>query len=177
MRKKINENDEVKKNLLGYASVIELYNQLLRNADFVFPEYGIKAKECISRHTANLIKTGVYSTGQLVELHGNSNSRNVRLIKHLEKLAQKGLAVYAKRYYKGKFKLNIDKIKSDWLDINYKKSDDELQAEAINRTNLAIKKILNMIQKYDCYDVTSQIASNLEFLVASLDELFQQERK
>lgn len=167
MRKKIVREIIPKENLLGCESKEDLFNRLLDKSQFVFPEYKPLARQYISKHTANLVALGIYSKGKLVELNGNSNSRNVRLIKHLEKLAEKGLAVYAKRQYKGKFKFNIDKIKTDWLDIDHKKIKSEIQAEAIMRINTAIDGILAMTKDYNC----CEIASQLEFLKASLEDL------
>ena len=155
-----------KENLLGFESADDLYKQLLEKSKFVFPEYkNVVARRCISKHTTNLIASGVYSGKCLAKLKYDGN---IRLIKHLEQLAKKGFAFYAKKQHKGMFKLNIKKIKTDWIDIDHQKTEAEFQNEAVNRANTAVENILNIARRYDYCEVASQ----LEFLQATLEDLF-----
>ena len=155
-----------KENLLGFESADDLYKQLLEKSKFVFPEYkNVVARRCISKHTADLIASGLYSGKRLVKLE---YSRNIRLIKHLEQLAKKGFAFYTRKQHKGMFKLNIERIKTDWIDVDHQKTEAEFQNEAINRANAAVKNILSIARIYDYCEVASQ----LEFLQAVLEDLF-----
>lgn len=150
-----------KEDLLGFESEFDLYNKLLEKSDFAFPEYGLMKKKCVCRHLAKLIASGKYSGDKLA----NSDwARNPQLTKHLENMAKKGFVVFIRGQYKGKIKLNMDRIKKDWLNIDHQKTNDELKKEAVERAKSAANGILNMIQDENCFDITCR----LEFLFEEL---------
>lgn len=158
MRKKIKKPKE---NLLGCISEDDLYSKLFEKSSLVFPEYGLTAKRNICKHLAELIASDLYSGDGLANF---SYKQNKQLSKHLENLAIKGFAVFIKGQYKGTLKLNTDKIKKDWLNIDHQKTNDELEKEAFNRAEIAANKILDMRRKENCFD----IARWFEFLLANL---------
>lgn len=167
MATKENGNDTPLENLLGCSSKLDLYNKLLEKSALVFPEYNVVARRGISRHTADLILATDCFNGQFIELKYKFNTRNLRLIKHLDKLAERGFAIYVKAQHRGKFKINIERIKIGWLNIDHQKTDFEFQKEAVARINVSMKNILDISQKYEQY--SCQIAAQLEFLEANLE--------
>lgn len=165
MRKKIDNSAVSKENLLGFDTEFDLYSKLFEKSVFIFPEYETRARKGVSKHMANLLALGVYSGERLVDVKYNFNTRNIRLVNHLTILAEKGFVVYARKQNKGKLKLNIQKIKLDWLNADHQKTEDEFYADAFRRINVAMKNILSVAQNYNCM----QIAAQLEFLFASLE--------
>ena len=148
---------EPKENLFGYTSESDLYNELLKKSDLVFPEYGVMEKKCVCKHLTELIASGKYSGDKLAK---SDWPRNPQLTKHLENMAKKGFVFFVRGQYKGKIKLNVDKINKDWLNVDHQKTDDELKKEAFERAEDATNKILKMRQKGNYFD----IACRLEFL-------------
>ena len=146
VRRKINtdKNNVSKENLLGYSSEYYLYKQLLLKSKFVFPEYDTRSRQGISRCVTDLIISGAYSGDQLVEIKRNFNTQNLRLIKHLEKLAEKGFVAYTKLQYKGRLKFNLKRVQDDWLNLDHEKTSAELEKETLDRINNAIEDILAM---------------------------------
>ena len=170
VRRKINTNENkiLKENLLGYSSEYYLYKQLLLKSKFVFPEYDTRSRQGISRYVTDLIVSGAYSGDQLVEIKRNFNTQNLRLIKHLEKLAEKGFIIYTKLQYKGRLKFNLERVQNGWLNADHEKTKAEFEKETIDRINTAIENILAMAHKTEEYN-SCEIASQLEFLQASLE--------
>lgn len=165
-------------NLLGCSSSHVLYTKLLDKSIFVFPEYGKRARQGISKHTTNLIVSGVYSSGDFVDF---SYNKNYRLFYHLKKLAEKGFASYANGKRKGLFKLDLEKIKTGWLEIDHKKTEDEFKSEAIQRIERSVGEILHnsriLIDKQNVLPILSDVASNLEILVVNLENSVADENK
>ena len=79
-------------------------------------------------------------------------------------MARKGFVVYGIVKNKGALKLNMEKIKRDWLNLDHQKTDDELEREAFRRAKIAADEILNMRKKENCFDIVNQ----LEFLSVKL---------
>ena len=71
---------------------------------------------------------------------------------------------FVRGQYKGKIKLNLDKIKRDWLDIDHQKTNDELEKESFNRAQSAANEILDMMKEERNFDITCR----LEFLLEEL---------
>lgn len=157
MRKKI---IEPKEDLLGCDCEVSLYSKLFEKSDLVFPEYGLMEKKCACKHLANLIMSGMYKN----KLAKSAWAPNVQLTKHLRNMAKKGFAVFGNVKNKGALKLNTDKIKKDWLNLDHQKTNDELEKEAVERAKSAANEILDMIQGENCFDITCR----LEFLLEEL---------
>ena len=113
MRKKIKKVIP-KENLLGFDCESDLYSKLLEKSNLVFPEYKTIAQMAISRHLARLIISGLYFGDELVEFPGEHSGQ---LLKYFKKLADNGFITYKKRKNELLLKLNINKIKKDWLGI------------------------------------------------------------
>lgn len=160
MRKKV-EKVIPNENLLGFESEFDLYNKLLEKSDFAFPEYGLMKKKCVCKHLAKLIASRRYSGDELVS---SDWARNPQLVKHLKNMARKGFVVYGIVKNKGALKLNMEKIKRDWLNLDHQKTDDELEREAFRRAKIAADEILDMRKKENCFDIVNQ----LEFLSVKL---------
>lgn len=158
MRKKI---IKPKENLLGCESEDDLYSKLFEKSSLVFPEYGLTAKRGVCKHLAKLIASGKYSGDKLAK---SDWPRNPQLTKHLENMAKKGFVFFVRGQYKGKIKLNLDKIKKDWLDVDHQKTDDELEKEAFNRAESAANEILDIMKEEKNFDITCR----LEFLLEEL---------
>lgn len=158
MRKKI---IEPKEDLLGCASEDDLYSKLFEKSSLVFPEYGLTAKRGVCKHLAKLIALKEYSENKLAK---SDWAPNPQLTKHLRNMAKKGFAVFGNVKNKGALKLNTEKIKKDWLNIDHQKTNDELEKEAVERAKSAANGILDMIQGENCFDITCR----LEFLFEEL---------
>lgn len=158
MRKK---KPKPKQNLLGCESEGDLYSKLFEKSNLVFPEYGLTAKRGVCKHLTELIASGKYSYDKLAK---SDWAPNPQLTKHLRNVAKKGFAVFGNVKNKGALKLNINKIKKDWLNIDHRKTNDELKKEAVERAKSAANGILNMIQDENCFDITCR----LEFLFEEL---------
>lgn len=150
-----------KESLLGCTSETDLYDKLLKKSNLVFSEYGLMEKKCICRHLAKLIASGKYSGDELVSFSWIGNNQ---LGKHLKRLAEKGFVIYGIVKNKGALKLNMEKIKSDWLNLDHPKTNDELKKEAFWRAEAATNEILKMRQKCNYFN----IACRLEFLFEDL---------
>ena len=155
---------EPKESLLGCTSEADLYSKLLKKSNLVFPEYGLMEKKCVCRHLAKLIAAGKYSGDGLVSFSWIGNNQ---LGKHLKRLAEKGFVIHGIVKNKGALKLNTEKIKNDWLNIDHQKTNDESEREAIERAKSAANGILNMIQDENCFDITCR----LEFLFEELKSI------
>lgn len=152
---------EPKESLLGCTSEADLYSKLLKKSDLVFPEYGLMEKKCVCRHLAKLIASGKYSGDELVSFSWIGNNQ---LGKHLKRLAEKGFVIYGIVKNKGALKLNMEKIKRDWLNLDHQKTNDELKEEALKRAKFATNKIFKTMQEENYFDVVRQ----LEFLSVKL---------
>lgn len=152
---------EPKESLLGCTSEADLYSKLLKKSNLVFPEYGLMKKKCVCKHLAKLIASRRYSGDELVS---SDWARNPQLVKHLKNMARKGFVVYGIVKNKGALKLNMEKIKRDWLNLDHQKTDDELEREAFRRAKIAADEILDMRKKENCFDIVNQ----LEFLSVKL---------
>lgn len=153
---------EPKENLLGCTSESDLYNKLLKKSDLVFPEYGLMEKKCVCRHLTELIASGKYSDNELVSFSWIGNNQ---LGKHLKRLAEKGFVIYGIVKNKGALKLNTEKIKRDWLNLDHQKTENEFKEEAFKRAKFAANKIFKEMQDKNCFD----IACRFEFLLAELE--------
>ena len=166
MMKKVNITVD---NLLGYGSKLDLYNQLFKNSAFVFPEYNTKARQGISKHTADLLASGVYSGSEFIAFSG---SKNNRIFYHLKKLAEKGFVSYANGKRKSKMRFNLDNVKSKWLKIDHQITDEEFETMAIGRIDESIKiiqrKTFDLMGCRGALVLLSDIASNLERLIDDL---------
>ena len=158
MRKKIKKPKE---NFLGCISEDDLRNKLFEKSSLVFPEYEMRARKGICKHLTELIASGKYSGDKLAK---SDWPRNPQLTKHLENMAKKGFVFFVRGQYKGKIKLNLDKIKRDWLDIDHQKTNDELEKESFNRAQSAANEILDMMKEERNFDITCR----LEFLLEEL---------
>lgn len=152
---------EPKENLLGCTSEADLYNKLFEKSIFVFPEYGKTERKGVSKHLTDLIASGKYAGDKLERFSYNYNRQ---LAKHLENLALKGFVIYSKGQNKGVLKLDTEKIKKDWLDIERKKTNEQLGEEAKSRIKKVVCEILDMVRDKNCFD----IARRLEFLLLEL---------
>lgn len=152
---------EPKESLLGCTSEADLYSKLLKKSNLVFPEYGLTERKGVSKHLTNLIVSGKYVGDKLERFSYNYNRQ---LAKHLENLALKGFVIYSKGQNKSVLKLDTEKIKKDWLNIEHQKTNNELEREAFKRAKIAADKILDMRKKENCFD----IACRFEFLLADL---------
>lgn len=152
---------EPKESLLGCTSEADLYDKLLKKSALVFPEYGLTERKGVSKHLTNLIVSGKYVGEKLERFSYNYNRQ---LAKHLENLALKGFVIYSKGQNKSVLKLDTEKIKKDWLNIEHQKTNNELEREAFKRAKIAADKILDMRKKENCFD----IACRFEFLLADL---------
>lgn len=158
MRKKI---IKPKEDLLGCISEDDLRTKLFEKSNLVFPEYGLMEKKCVCKHLTELIASGKYSGDKLAK---SDWPRNPQLTKHLENMAKKGFVFFVRGQYKGKIKLNLDKIKKDWLDVDHQKTDDELEKESFNRAESAANEILDIMKEEKNFDITCR----LEFLLEEL---------
>lgn len=163
-------SDVLRDNFLGCKSEYDLYNKLFEKSKFVFPEYEVRARKGISKHTANLIASGIYSGDSFVTF---SAAKNTRVFYHLKKLAEKGFVSRASGRIKTKMKFNLDKIKTGWLEVNHQKTDSEFEKEAIERIDKSMKKIKDEIQTLignkGILTILSDTASSLEILSADLE--------
>lgn len=148
-------------NLLGCESEEDLRIKLFEKSSLVFPEYEMRARKNICKHLAKLVASKKYSGD---ELASSDWARNPQLIKHLKNMAKKGFLVYGIVKNKGALKLNMEKIKSDWLNLDHPKTNDELKKEAFWRAEVATNEILKMRQKCNYFN----IACRLEFLFEDL---------
>ena len=158
MRKKI---IKPKENLLGCASEDDLRTKLFEKSSLVFPEYEMRARKGICKHLTELIASGKYFGDKLVSSYW---ARNPQLTKHLRNMAKKGFAVFGIVKNKGALKLNTEKIKKDWLNIDHQKTNDELEKESFNRAQSAANEILDMMKEERNFDITCR----LEFLFEEL---------
>ena len=82
---------------------------------------------------------------------------------------------------KGLFKLDLEKIKTGWLEIDHKKTEDEFKSEAIQRIERSVGEILHnsriLIDKQNVLPILSDVASNLEILVVNLENSVADENK
>lgn len=152
---------EPKENLLGCTSEADLYNKLFEKSIFVFPEYGKTERKGVSKHLTDLIASGKYAGDKLENFSYNCNRQ---LAKHLKNLALNGFVTFGIVKNKGALKLDIEKIKKDWLNIEHQKTNDEFKKETVERAKSAANGILNMIQEENCSDITCR----LEFLFEEL---------
>lgn len=153
---------EPKENLLGCTSESDLCSKLFEKSKFVFSEYGLMEKKCVCRHLTELIASGKYSGNELVNFSWIGNNQ---LGKHLKRLAEKGFVIYGIVKNKGALKLNTEKIKKDWLNLDHQKTDNEFKEEAFKRAKFAANKIFKGMQDKNCFD----IACRFEFLLAELE--------
>lgn len=170
MRKKIKKTIP-KENLLGFDCESDLYNRLLEKSSLVFPEYKTIAKMAISRHLARLIISGLYFGDELVEFPGEHSGQ---LLKYFKKLADNGFITYKRRGNERLLKLNVNKIKEDWLNIECRKeqikaepkenllgcmSESDLYNKLLKKSNLVFPKYGLMGKKCVCRHLTELIES------------------
>ena len=159
----------IKENLLGYDSEFDLYKQLLDKSIFVFPEYEKRARQGISKHTANLIAEGTYSSNKFIPF---SYGKNDRLFYHLKKLSEKGFASYPSGQRKGYLRLNLKNIKTDWLEANCQKTNEEFKDRTIERIAMSLERISQgaheLINESDSLTFLSDVAANLELLESNM---------
>lgn len=164
------KDNALKINLFGYSSKLDLYNELLKKSIFVFPEYETRARKGICKHTVDFITSDVYSGGHFVTFSARSNAR---VFYHLKKLAEKGFVSRANGKRRGKIKFNMLKIKTGWLDLDHKKTEEEFKIEAIKRIQTSVKdiecKARELADRTDVLAVLSDIASNLEILIDDIE--------
>ena len=169
MRKKIVREIIPKENLLGCESKLDLYDKLFEKSILVFPEYNITARRGISKHTVNLLATGLYSD-KFTSLPYEANRR---LFYHIKKLAEKGFVSYASGKRKGQIRFNLKTIKTMWLDASYRRSEQEFKEVAFDRIDASLKKILLNVRELmgvtGILDILSDAASTLETLDESLE--------